>query len=392
MARPRRRALLGGIASALGVLACIWAIPAALLVPVTPGGALTLVLVAAAITPLPLLLVIQSRMRGWYPGRWFRLLVLRPFWYAQLCVLLLPIGAVAGMAFGLVVGRVVDGGRLGMAVLLVVFAVAAVFGYVDSRLLRTTRLIASWPDLPDAFEGFTIVQLTDLHVGPHSSRAFMRAVVDRTRAAGANIIVVTGDLIDDFDEDVAVYAAAFGDLRAPDGVYVIPGNHDVYADWPKVRARLDRLPVTVLVNGIAIVERGDAQLCIIGTGDPAGNPWGPDTAAPRIDDAVRLVPHGAFPIALAHNPALWPALAERGVRLTLSGHTHWGQFAIPRLGWSLASAFLTHAMGGYREGESLLYVHPGTGYWGIPFRLGAPPEVAILELRRGETGLTRSVA
>src|SRR4029079_18653797 len=87
---------------------------------------------------------------------------------------------------------------------------------------------------------------------------------------------------------------------------------------------------------------------------------------------------------LAHNPALWPALAARGVALTLSGHTHWGQFALPRLGWSLASPFLRHAMGAHHEREALLYINPGTGYWGIPFRLGALPEVTLVTLRRGE--------
>ena len=92
---------------------------------------------------------------------------------------------------------------------------------------------------------------------------------------------------------------------------------------------------------------------------------------------------------LAHNPALWPAIAERGATLTLSGHTHWGQFALPSLGWSLASPFLEHSMGGYERDGALLYIHPGTNYWGIPFRLGTPPEVAVVTLRRGERAEVR---
>jgi predicted MPP superfamily phosphohydrolase len=77
------------------------------------------------------------------------------------------------------------------------------------------------------------------------------------------------------------------------------------------------------------------------------------------------------------------------VPLTLSGHTHWGQFALPSLGWSLASPFLEHAMGTYQRDGSLLYIHPGTNYWGIPFRLGTPPEVAVVTLRRGPLGVRR---
>ena len=93
-----------------------------------------------------------------------------------------------------------------------------------------------------------------------------------------------------------------------------------------------------------------------------------------------------FTVVLAHNPALWPHLAERGVRLTLSGHTHYGQVAIPRLGWSLASMFLEHAMGAYSKGRSVLYINPGTNYWGLPLRLGALPEVTVVTLRRAAAG------
>jgi predicted MPP superfamily phosphohydrolase len=95
------------------------------------------------------------------------------------------------------------------------------------------------------------------------------------------------------------------------------------------------------------------------------------------------VPRGTTVIALAHKPALWPALARHGVALTLSGHTHWGQFALPRCEWSLASPFLELAMGAHVERDSALYISPGTGYWGIPFRLGANPEVTLVTLRRG---------
>jgi hypothetical protein len=123
---------------------------------------------------------------------------------------------------------------------------------------------------------------------------------------------------------------------------------------------------------------------VAGTGDPAFGPGTGGDAAPDIERALAGVPPDAFVLALAHNPALWPALAARGVDLTLSGHTHWGQLAFPRLGWSLASPFLKLAMGAHTSGESLLYIHPGTGYWGLPFRLGHSAQVAIITLERGE--------
>ena len=142
-------------------------------------------------------------------------------------------------------------------------------------------------------------------------------------------------------------------------------------------------------NGVALlalapitkVERNGTRFWVAGTGDPAGRRGSP--VAPDVERTLAAVPPEGFTLALAHNPALWPALAEHGVELTLSGHTHYGQIAIPRLGWSLASPFLEHAMGQHQKDGSQLYINPGTNYWGIPFRLGTPPEVTVLTLRRG---------
>jgi len=199
---------------------------------------------------------------------------------------------------------------------------------------------------------------------------------------------VTGDLVDDRPEDVTAYASALGELEAPLGVFMIPGNHDVYAGWDAVEHRLRRdVRARLLLNETHVIRRGAATLALAGTGDPAGGRRGQSRAAPDVEMTLAGVPNGATVVAFAHNPALWPALTARGVSLTLSGHTHWGQFALPRLGWSLASPFLQHAMGAYRERDSLLYISPGTGYWGIPFRLGALPEVTVVRLRRAPAAL-----
>jgi predicted MPP superfamily phosphohydrolase len=147
------------------------------------------------------------------------------------------------------------------------------------------------------------------------------------------------------------------------------------------------VPARLLLNEAHIIRRGNATLVLAGTGDPAGGRRGQSRAAPDVDRSLAGAPNGATVVALAHNPALWPALAKRGVALTLSGHTHWGQLALPTFGWSLASPFLKHAMGAYRDENSLLYISPGTGYWGIPFRLGAFPEVTLVRLRRAPAAL-----
>ncbi len=353
-------------------------------------GAAAATLAVAAYTTLPLLAFI--RWRGWpfYPGPLFRLWVVRPFWYTQLLLPLVAgaglVGLIAGAPFGfaLAAGRALAAGMFALAGLVLLL------GYAGARRLTVRHVETEVPGLGVEFDGLRIVQLSDLHVGPHTSRRFLERVVRATASLAPDLIAVTGDLIDDRSEDVAAYARGLGSLEAPLGVFMIPGNHDVYAGWDEVELALGEAGLgTVLVNDVRLLTRGESTIAVLGTGDPAGGTRGASRAAPDVDAAMRQVPEGTMVIAFAHNPALWPALAARGVALTLSGHTHWGQFAVPRLGWSLASPFLEHAMGAHREDEALLYISPGTGYWGIPFRLGASPEVTLVTLRCGSTAMAQ---
>ena len=372
----------------------VWSIIALLLAPVLPGGAFTAALIPI-LTAAPILeLVRRFRARGGgrrppYPGRAVRVFLLRPFWYGQVAGPVLAGVGLLGALAGLLPGEPGAFGRGAMAIGGAVLLVIGVAGWIGSSRLRVTRHRATWPDLDARLDGLVIAQLSDLHVGPHLPVRYLERVRRAVDAAQPDMIVLTGDLVDDFGPDVDVYARAFGTMAAPLGVFVSAGNHDVYAGWSEVRERLERLPVNVLVNASRAVERNGAPLVVVGLGDPAGRSWSRDGGADVAPDAERAlagVPADAFTVALAHNPALWRELARRHVRLTLSGHTHWGQLA--RGNWSLASQFLEHSMGRYADARSLLYIHPGTGYWGIPFRLGAWPEVALIELRRapGEPG------
>lgn len=363
-------------------LTVCWSVIGALLAPVLPGG-WRAVAALALLTTAPLAAIVHGRRAGRAPGATARLLLLRPFVYVQLLLPLLAVGGLLGALGGALAGTAGAAGRAALAVVAGGYAVAALLGYAGARRLVRTDLVVSWPDLPPALDGLRIAQVSDTHVGPQTSRRHLARIARVAADARPDLVAVTGDLVDDHAPDVAHYAAGLGALAAPLGTWVVPGNHDVYAGWPDVRARLAALPLVVLANEWRWVERGGARFVLLGTGDPAGGRGGSDTGGPDLDRAFDGVPADAFVIALAHNPALWPALARRGVRLTLSGHTHWGQLAIPGLGWSLASPFNAHAMGGYVDGESVLYVHPGSNYWGIPFRLGTPAEVAVIELRRG---------
>jgi predicted MPP superfamily phosphohydrolase len=350
--------------------------------------AILVVATLALYTTLPLL--VFMRWRGWpfYPNAAFRLLVVRPFWYTQLMLPLVGVGTTIGVLAGAPFGFPLVGGRIAAAIVIAAVGSLLLAGYLGSKALVVREVDASIPGLPAEFDGLSIAQVSDLHVGPHTSRRFLNRVVRTVRDLSADLIAVTGDLVDDRAEDVTTYADALGALQAPLGVFMIAGNHDVYAGWESVEHRLRKdVPARLLLNEAHIIRRGDATLVLAGTGDPAGGRRGQSRAAPDVDRTLAGAPNGATIVALAHNPALWPALAQRGVALTLSGHTHWGQFALPSFGWSLASPFLKHAMGAYRDNNALLYINPGTGYWGIPFRIGALPEVTLVRLRRAPAAL-----
>lgn len=337
-------------------------------------------------------LIAFLRWRGWpfYPGAAFRLFIVRPFWYAQLMLPLVAAGGLLGVIGGAPFHHALDAGRIAASSVFVIVALVLLAGYVGSKRLVVRHVDIDVPSLAPEFDGLRIAQLSDLHIGPHIPRGFLARVLETTQSMSPDLIAVTGDLIDDRSEDVAAYARALGGLAAPLGVYLIPGNHDVYAGWDEVEHGLRAAKVgTVLVNDVALIRRHGATIALVGTGDPAGGKRGTARVAPDIERAMARVPADTTVIALAHNPALWPALAQRGVALTLSGHTHWGQFALPRKGWSLASPFLEHAMGAHVAEDSALYISPGTGYWGIPFRLGASPEITLVTLRRGDAASAR---
>ena len=384
MVRAQRTALI----IVLSIFVGSWVIVGLLLAPAV-GGWRTIAAAIVLLTVVPLAIFFRSRGSGHYPGKAIRLFVFRPMWYAQLLLILSALGGLLGAIAGAPFGAAGIAGRTTIAIVAALFAVLGVLGYAGSRRFVALPLTVTIPTLPAGLEGLRIALICDMHIGPHSSRAHLARVAAAVRESSPDLIAVAGDLIDDYAPDVSLYAEALGDLSAPLGVYIIAGNHEVYAGWDEVLARLRALTHTVLVNESRIVDHRGERLAIAGTGDPAaGRRPGPGAPAPDIAATLADIPDGMFTVALAHNPALWPPLASADVPLTLSGHTHWGQLSINPAGWSLANPFLEHAMGEYRRGESLLYVSPGTNYWGIPFRLGARAEVTILTLVRGaEAGI-----
>jgi predicted MPP superfamily phosphohydrolase len=254
---------------------------------------------------------------------------------------------------------------------------ASVLGGVHalSRRPRVYEHTITVPGLPAPFSGYRIAQISDIHCGPFTPAARVRRWVDRVNALGVDLIAVTGDLITSGAEHVPAVAACLGELRAPDGAFGCMGNHDYFTDGEAFARELERHGLPLLRNRGVTLERQGTRLYLCGVDDT----W---TNRHDLRRALRGRPPGAPIVLLAHDPALFPEAATHGVALTLSGHTHGGQLAVPiaprRL--NLARVMTPFTVGLYQIGRSTLYVNRGLGTTGPPVRVGARPEIAVFTL------------
>jgi predicted MPP superfamily phosphohydrolase len=231
-------------------------------------------------------------------------------------------------------------------------------------------------DLDPAFDGFRIAHLSDLHIGTHTPKSWGQRWVRAANKLGADIAVVTGDLVSsgcDFHGDIA---DVVGGLEPKGGVFVSMGNHDYFGDGEPLITLLGARGARVLRNDGTVLERNGASLYLAGIDDT----W---TKRDDIVRALRDRPAGMPTILLSHDPDRFPRAVEHGVALTLAGHTHGGQIALPFFYRWVSLARIAHRfnVGLYRKGDSWLYVHPGLGTTGPPMRLGVAPAVVILTLR-----------
>lgn len=233
-------------------------------------------------------------------------------------------------------------------------------------------------DLPPEFEGFRIVQITDIHLGPTIKRDWMKTVVDYTNALSGDVIAVTGDLVDGPVPYLQDDAAPLAELKAPHGVYFITGNHEYYAGVLPWIEEVRRLGLTVLLNEHLVIERGASRLLLAGVTDYHGGNFFPNHKSDPVA-AMSGAPPCNPKILLAHQPLSIYAASKAGYDFQISGHTHGGQF-FP--GNWLARAFQPYIKGLHKHDNTMIYVSCGTGYWGPPLRLGAPSEITVLKLTR----------
>ena len=287
---------------------------------------------------------------------------------------------------------IVEAGILFAAIPFTGFLYAFFKGKYDFRLHKTTLY---FDELPAAFDGFTITQLSDIHSGSFDNSAAVQRGVDLAKAQNSDLFVFTGDLVNNEAPEIEPYMHIFSQLKAPFGQFSILGNHDYgdYMKWDSDEAKaanLDKLKAhhaalgyRLLLDENLLLKKGNDQISLIGVQN-----WGRGfIQIGDIDKALDGVPKDAFKILLSHDPTHWEEKIRyhpRTMHLTLSGHTHGAQFGVEsdKLRWSPVQNRYLDWAGLANEKNRYLYVNRGFGFIGFSGRLGIWPEVTVITLKK----------
>jgi len=262
---------------------------------------------------------------------------------------------------------------VGSLALVGLICIAGVFQAFRTPRLHTVQVpIAA---LSDAFRGFRLLQITDLHLGPTLGRSFLEKVVETANSQQPDVVVITGDLADGSPAKLAEVLALLKDFRAPYGVFFSTGNHEYYLGWEKWREALENLGVVLLENRCVELIKEGQTINLAGVNDPDGRRFG---HPPDIDQALSGCKPQAPTILLSHQARLIDLAAEKQVSLMLSGHNHGGQI----WPWSYLVLLQQPFVSGlHRVGQTWLYISQGTGFWGPPLRVGTRSEITLLILK-----------
>jgi predicted MPP superfamily phosphohydrolase len=255
-------------------------------------------------------------------------------------------------------------------------------GYGIAQAKKTPvikELPVAIPHLPQEFEGFRIVQITDLHVSPTFGRCCVEEIVELVNSLEADIVALTGDLVDGTVEQIDYDVAPLKQIRSALGNYFVTGNHEYYSGVIEWIPEIERLGFSVLLNEHRIITRGRAGLLLAGVTDYRGGDF---FASHRSDPlkALQAAPETMIKILLAHQPKSIFGAARAGYDFQISGHTHGGQF----FPWNFVIGLLQPYVSGLHTYKNTqIYVSRGTGYWGPPVRLGSPSEITLIKLVSG---------
>ncbi len=270
------------------------------------------------------------------------------------------------------------------------------YGFRNQYNYTLVKQKISFPNLPDEFKGFRILHISDIHSGTFMDQRAVSRGVDKIMEQNADIILFTGDLVNDKASEMESYHRMFSQIAAPMGVYSVLGNHDYgdYISWPQdgltKEQNLDKLKEVqagmgwrLLMNEHVILKKGNAEIALIGIEN-----WSAKSRFPKhgkMEPAYRGCERYPFKILMSHDPSHWDAEIRpkySDIDLMLSGHTHGMQFGveIPGFKWSPIEYVYKQWAGLYEEGKQKLYVNRGFGCIGYPGRVGILPEITLIEL------------
>ena len=274
--------------------------------------------------------------------------------------------------------------KYSIAVILALSGVLALWGEISAvRPPAVKPVTVTVRNLPDAFDGFRIVYITDTHISRTSSKLYLWTIVCRANAVHPDLILLGGDLGDLKPDEIRPHMHQLGDLHAKYGVYSSPGNHEYFRGLDEWIAFLDSAGIETLLNRHVVIEKDGARLVVAGLPDDnKSSKWHAGRETPDLDKTLAGAPEGAPVVLLSHQPRFARDYAKYPISLQLSGHTHGGMIAgLPALLVKIANKGFVSGM--YQVDGMTLYVSSGAGLWnGFMFRLGVPSEITEIILRK----------
>jgi len=249
---------------------------------------------------------------------------------------------------------------------------------LEPRHVVVERKTIAINDLPDAFDGFRICQITDVHHGPFTGLGFIKEVVEKVNSLNPGLVVLTGDYVDHSSKYIVPAVSALCRLKSSNGVLAVLGNHDHWMDANLTQEVFNRYNVPVITNSHKLIEIKDKAICVAGVGDLMED-------SQDLKAAFYGVPADIPRILLSHNPDYAESMpATERVDLVLAGHTHGGQVRMP---FSIAPITMSmygqkYAGGLVRSASGQVYVSRGIGVVGLPVRFNCPPEITIITLTK----------
>ncbi|WP_299703173.1 metallophosphoesterase [uncultured Pontibacter sp.] len=287
--------------------------------------------------------------------------------------------------------------QMGLLVAAVPFS-AFIYGMVKGAYdYRVKRITLHFPNLPQAFEGFKMLQISDMHTGSFTSTEPLKEAVQLINKQEADLVFFTGDLVNNVASELMPHVDTLKEIRAKQGVFSVLGNHDYgdYVSWESREAKTQNLQTLidtqrrmgwdVLLNENRLIEKDGEHIAVLGVEN-----WGNRAGFPKYGDlnkAYSGAESSPFKVLLSHDPSHWDGEINQkysDIDLTLSGHTHGMQFGvnIPGLKWSPVQYVYEQWAGMYKRGRQHLYVNTGLGFIGYPGRVGFLPEITVFELKK----------